>query len=103
MPPNQPLPPFISTHAEGVTLAIKVQPRAKRNGLAGEHGGELKVQVTAPPVDAAANEAVVRLLAELLGCPRGAIEILRGETSRHKVVLIRGVPASHLATKLGQF
>jgi len=99
---TSPLPPFITTHAEGMTLAIKVQPRASSNGLAGVHGGELKVKVTAPPVDSAANEAVVRLFAELLGCPRGAIEILRGETSRHKVVLVRGVSAERAATQLGE-
>ena len=101
MAPNRPLPPFISTHADGVTLAIKVQPRASVNGIGGIHGGELKMTVTAPPVDAAANDAVVRFLAELLGCPRGNIELIRGQTSRHKVLRIRGVNPADVAAKLG--
>lgn len=100
---NRPLPPFISTHADGVTLAIKVQPRAKVNAIDGIHGTELRVKVTAPPVDAAANEAVMRLFAELLGCPRASIEIIRGETSRHKVPLICGITVGQLTTRLGRY
>jgi uncharacterized protein (TIGR00251 family) len=84
-------PPWLTTRPDGVTLALKVQPRASRNEIAGERGGELLVRVTAPPVDSAANEAVIRLLAEALGCPRSAISLIKGETSRHKVVHVSGV------------
>lgn len=93
-------PAFISTRTDGITLAVKVQPRASKTAVGAEHGGELRISVTAPPVDAAANEAVVRLLADVLGCPRSAVEILRGQTSRHKVVLIRGVTAGAAAGAL---
>jgi uncharacterized protein (TIGR00251 family) len=94
-------PKFLRETAEGLHLALKVQPRASRNAVAGVHGDELKVSVTAPPVDSAANEAVVRFIAEVLGCPRGAVQILRGQTSRHKILLIRGVPAAQVVSKLG--
>jgi uncharacterized protein (TIGR00251 family) len=86
-----PLPAFMTTRPDGVTLALKVQPRASKNEIAGERGGELVVRVTAPPVDSAANEAVIRLIAEALGCPRSAVSLIRGETSRHKVLHVTGV------------
>lgn len=84
------MPPFLQPHPEGVLLHLKVQPRASRNGVEGVLGQELKVRVTAPPVDSAANAALVELLAEWLDCPKGAVAIMRGQTGRHKVVLVRG-------------
>jgi uncharacterized protein (TIGR00251 family) len=83
-----------------VFLSVKVQPRASRNEICGTLGNELKVKVTAPPVDAAANEALVRFLADTLDCPRNAIELARGHTSRHKQVLIRGARAEEVAASL---
>jgi hypothetical protein len=85
------LPPFLSLRNGVLTLAIKLQPRAARNEIVGQQGAELRVRVTAPPVDAAANEALLRLLAELLDCPRRQLELLRGHASRHKLVALRGV------------
>ena len=57
----------------------------------------MKIQVTAPPVDAAANEALLRLLAEALACPRGAVQLVRGNTSRHKQVAVRGLSPADVA------
>jgi hypothetical protein len=71
-------------------LSVKLQPRASKNEIGALLGGELKIKVTAPPVDAAANEALVKLLAEKLDCPRGKIELIRGHTSRHKTILLHG-------------
>lgn len=82
-------------------LAVKVQPRASRNEISGLHGAELKIAVTAPPVDSAANAAVVALLAETLGLSRRAVTLVRGETSRHKVVRLDGISAAEAAAKLG--
>ena len=96
------MPPFLRTHADGVYLAVKVQPRASRNEIGEAVGAELKIKVTAPPVDSAANEALLRLLAETLGCPRGAVQLVRGQTSRHKVVLIRGLSVASIEEKLGR-
>jgi uncharacterized protein (TIGR00251 family) len=86
MPPEN----FLRAHADGVLLSVKLQPRASKNEIGALLGGELKIKVTAPPVDAAANEALVKLLAEKLDCPRGKIELIRGHTSRHKTILLHG-------------
>lgn len=95
------LPPYIRTVAGGVTLALKVQPRASANGIGEVSGAELRIKVTAPPVDAAANEALVRFLAEVLGCARNKVELLRGNTSRHKIIKIHGMEAEHIVAALG--
>ena len=81
-------------------MAIKLQPRASRNEIDAPLGDELKIKVTAPPVDAAANEALLRLLAEKLECARGAVQLVRGQTSRHKTVFIQGMKGPALVTKL---
>lgn len=83
-----------------MTLAVKVQPRASNNGIVDASGDELRVRVTAPPVDAAANEALVRFLADVLDCPRNRVELLRGNTSRHKVLMIHGVSAETVLAAL---
>jgi uncharacterized protein len=83
-------PVFLRATADGVLLAVKLQPRASRNEFCGPLGSELRVKVTAPPVDAAANEALVRLLADKLDCAKGRVELVRGHTSRHKVIKLHG-------------
>src|SRR5512140_2858321 len=87
------IPGFLREQPDGVMLAIKLQPRASSNEIGEALGDELRVKVTAPPVDAAANEALVRLLADKLDCPRNRVELLRGHTSRHKMVKVYGVSA----------
>jgi len=82
------------TEREGaVRFSVRVQPRASRTGVEGVHGDALKLRVNAPPVDGAANEAVVEALAEALGVPRRAVRIVAGESSRTKVVEVDGVSA----------
>ena len=83
-------------------LAVKLQPRASRNEIIGPLGGELRIKVTAPPVDSAANEALLRYLAELLECPRGAVQLIRGQTSRHKLIALRGVTVDAALARLKQ-
>ena len=95
------LPTYLKTVSNGVCLSLKVQPRASKNEIGEAVGDELKIKVTAPPVDSAANEAVVRLLAEVLDCPRSSVQLLRGQTSRHKQVLIQGLSAEAVLAKLG--
>jgi hypothetical protein len=92
---------FLKRQPEGVCLSIKLQPRASKDEIGDLAGGELKIRVTAPPVDSAANEALLRLLAETLNCPRSAVQLLRGQTSRHKQVLVRGMTVAAVAAKLG--
>lgn len=91
---------FIKPQRDGVCLAVKVQPRASKNEIGEVVGGELKIKVTAPPVDSAANEAVLRLLADKLGCPRRTVQLLRGQTSRHKQMLVLGMTAEAVFEKL---
>jgi len=67
-------------------LAIHVQPRASRNAIVGWHGDALKVALTAPPVDGAANTALIAFLAEALGLKRGQIRLLHGDSSRQKLL-----------------
>jgi hypothetical protein len=91
---------FLRPVPDGVCLSLKVQPRASKTEIGEVAKGELKIKVTAPPVDAAANEAVLRLLAECLDCPRGSLQLLRGQTSRHKQVLVRSLTAEAVLRKL---
>ena len=64
-------------------------------------GNELRIAVTAPPVDSAANQALVEFLADTLDCSRGQVQIIRGQTSRHKTVLISLLDAEAIAARLG--
>ncbi len=83
--------PFLKAHPEGTLLSIKVIPRASRNEIGGAIADELKIKVTAPPVDSAANRAVIELLAETLDCPKSAIVLIHGDTARHKTLLLKGL------------
>ncbi|GMV10050.1 MAG TPA: DUF167 domain-containing protein [Gemmatimonadaceae bacterium] len=75
----------------GVRFPVRVQPRASRTEVAGTQQGALKVRLQAPPVDGAANEALVDFLAESLGVPRRQVRIVSGATARTKVVEVTGV------------
>lgn len=93
--------PYITESAGGVFIRVYLQPRASKNGIAGLHGDEIKVTVTAPPVDNAANEMVVRLFASLLGVPRSSVTVKSGQTSRHKTIAVAGKSAGEVRTSLG--
>ena len=84
----------------GVTFAVKVHPRAKRNAITGEVGDALKVALTAPPVDGRANQACTEFLANLLEVPRSSVTIASGETSRRKVICIAGMTAEQIKRRL---
>ena len=73
-----------------VRVDVHVQPRASRSEIIGLHGAALKVRLQAPPVEGAANEALVSLLAERLNVPRRAVRVVAGATSRAKTVEIEG-------------
>lgn len=75
----------------GVMITVRVQPRASRNGIVGVLGDALKVRLTAPPVDGAANEALIDLLRSTFRIPAAAITIVSGTSSRTKVVELAGV------------
>ena len=92
----------VITEREGaVTFEIKVQPRASRTALAGQHGGAIRLSVAAPPVEGKANEECRRFLADLLGVRRAAIEIVSGASSRTKVIRVRGIAPERVRLALG--
>lgn len=80
---------FQQWQGNDLLLELAVQPRARRNGIAGVHDGRLKVQLTAAPTDGKANIQLRRWLAEQFGTPLKQVEILRGQHSRHKRVMIK--------------
>jgi uncharacterized protein len=83
--------PLKVTEADGaITFDVQVVPRASRDRLGPVHGDRLKVQLTAPPVDGAANEALVELLAKSLGRRRGDVASVRGHTGRKKTIRVAG-------------
>lgn len=96
------MPPvsFLRETAGGTLLSVKLQPRASRSEIGEPLGDELKIKVTAPPVDAAANQALIELLAETLGCSRGKVELVRGHTSRHKTLLLHGFTPNEVLAAL---
>jgi uncharacterized protein len=75
--------------AQGIVLPVHLQPRASRNCLVGLRGESLKITLTAPPVDGAANDALLTFLANLLRVPRSSLSLLTGGKSRDKRVLVR--------------
>lgn len=83
--------PLVQRTATGVRLSVRVQPRASANEIVGLHGGALKVRLTAPPAEGAANRALVELLAGTFGIPVRAVTIVSGASSRTKVVELEGV------------
>src|SRR5690242_14557534 len=97
------IPGFLRAQPDGSLLAIKLQPRASHNEIGEAVGTELKIKVTAPPVDAAANGALIELLARELGCARGRVELVRGQKSRHKIVKLHGfTPEAAIQKLLGR-
>lgn len=94
---------MISLHESptGITFAVKVHPRAKKNAITGEVGEALKVALTAPPVDGKANEACVEFFAKLLKVPRSSVTIAAGQSSRNKVIRVVGLSAEEIRRRLG--
>ena len=94
------VPSYLRATTGGTLLSVKLQPRASKNEIGEPLGEELKIKVTAPPVDAAANQALVEFLADVLDCSRGQVELLRGHTSRHKTLRLHGLSPEIVAQKL---
>ena len=76
---------------DGVSISVLVQPRASRTKIVGEHDGRLKIALAAPPVDGEANAALIEFLSDALNVRRADVQLVDGETSRRKRVLVRGV------------
>ena len=91
---------FLTDTANGAVLNLRIIPRAQKNAIQGEHGDALKIRLCAPPVDGAANAALVEFLSETLSLPRARVQLLAGATSRHKRVLLAGCPSSSVRSIL---
>jgi uncharacterized protein (TIGR00251 family) len=96
------IPNFLRAQPDGTLLSVKLQPRASASEIGSPVGDELKIKVTAPPVDAAANVALVELLAKKLDCARGRVALVRGQKSRHKVVKLYGFKPEEVVQKLAR-
>jgi uncharacterized protein (TIGR00251 family) len=94
------MPAWARDEGGAAVLEVLVVPRASRTRVVGEHDGRLRIQLAAPPVDGAANAALVDLLAEALGVRRADVVVARGETGRRKTVRIAGVGAARAAAAL---
>lgn len=90
----------IQEDAGGVTIKIRVQPRAAKNQVSGIMDGALKVRLTAPPVDGAANKACCAFIAELLGVAKGRVAVCHGHTGRNKTVRVEGLTARQVLERL---
>ncbi len=93
--------PLIEQLSDGrVVLAVRVIPRARKSGIEGVRAGALAVRLAAPPVEGAANAALVELIAKSLGIPRRAVSLLSGERSRDKRLAISGISAADVRRRL---
>ena len=90
----------VSRHAHGSVLSIVVVPRAGKSSIAQLSDGTIQVRVAAPPVDGAANAALLRFLADIFDVPRSRLEIISGVSSRRKRIVFAGLAPDEVETRL---
>jgi uncharacterized protein (TIGR00251 family) len=90
----------LETHAEGVILPVRAHPGARRAGIRGEQEGALKVGVTQVAEKGKANKALLAVLAKELGLRKSQLELLSGETSQNKRLLVRGIEREQFADRI---
>ena len=99
--------PYLRQTAEGVTLAMRAQPGAKKTAITGVYGegatAQLKIAVHAPPVEGRANEALIAFLADLFSLARRDVVLISGEVSRSKVILLRGQLLQQVSNSLPSY
>ena len=83
-----------------VRFEVHAKPRAKKSKLVGDRGDAVEIALAAPPVDGAANEELVRFLAKVLGVTKRSVHLVRGDTSREKLVAVTGLPAGEIEARL---
>ena len=92
---------WLTADSIGVVLTVRVVPRSSRNQIVGMENGALKIKLTAPPVEGAANAALIEFVAEWLGVRKSAVTIMSGDKARRKVVRVSGVTAEQVKARLG--
>lgn len=90
----------ISESSGGVTFAVKVHPRAKKDAITGELGDALKLSLTSPPVEGRANEACIEFFAKFLKVSRSSVTIASGQSNRNKVIRVVGVSREYVSDRL---
>ncbi len=90
----------VTARQGGVAIALFVQPRASKNALCGLQGDELKVRLTSPPVEGAANKLCCAFFAKLLGVSKSSVTLVRGDKSRHKQIVVEGVLPDEVKKRL---
>ncbi len=93
---------WLNGTSDGVTLAVRVIPRSSRNQIVGVENDALKIRLTAPPVEGAANAALIEFIADWLHVRKSAVSIVGGDKSRNKRVRVSGVTAEQVSQRLGQ-
>ncbi|MFA9439997.1 DUF167 domain-containing protein [Uliginosibacterium sp. sgz301328] len=88
---------WLRRNDDGISLTLHVQPGAKRTEFAGLHGDALKIRLAAPPVEGKANAALLAFLAKYFGVARADVELVSGDTSRHKIVRVHGADTTAVA------
>ena len=91
---------FVTDTPSGPVLNLRIVPRASKNTIQGRHGDALKIRLCAPPVDGAANAALIEFLAKTFSLPRSRIQLLSGQTSRTKRVLLAGMKADEIRGRM---
>lgn len=94
--------PCLRQTDSGVEIFLYLQPRASRNKIVGLQGEELKIALTAPPVDGAANKACCVFLAKFCSLPRNCVKLVYGDTSRHKRILLEGADFQEISCLLNR-
>jgi uncharacterized protein (TIGR00251 family) len=85
----------------GVRLQLHVQPGASRTGIAGLHGGALKVRIAAPPAEGRANRVLLEYLARVLGVAVARVSLVKGQSGRRKAVIVQGIELDDARSRLG--
>jgi uncharacterized protein (TIGR00251 family) len=93
----------ISSAEGGAAFPVRVVPRASKNEISGRHGEAVKIRLTAPPVEGAANEALAGFLSDILEVRRNQIEILSGHASRDKIVCVVGLMPNEVEARLREY
>ena len=94
------MPDWLKSVADGTVVALHAQPRASKNEIVGEQDGALKVRLTSPPVEGAANKLCCEFIAKLCGVPKRDVSIQSGDKSRHKRLLVMGLKVGEVQVAL---
>lgn len=94
------MPEWLQPVSKGTLISLRIQPRASRNEIIGEQGGSLKIRLTSPPVEGAANKLCCEFIAKICGVPKRDVTIQSGEKSRNKKLRVSGLSPGQVQAAL---